>query len=532
MEFEYNFGALGIPVFILLMVVEYLLLKLKGRNDLHSYSDTITSSSMGAGLLVSDALFKVYTLGVFIWLWENYRIADFSSASVLTWVVFFFGVDLCYYWFHRIAHERNFLWGAHEGHHQGEEFNYTTAIRQSAFQYGFSWVFYLPLAVLGCPPEVFVGQFLILKAYQFWIHTQGIDRIPLVEGILSTPSSHRVHHAKNPIYIDKNYGGTMVIWDRMFGTWQPELAIEACHYGTTHAPNTLSPLKLNLRHWRNLFSDTMKTERIKDKFALWFKPTGWRPADCVDQDYHLQKEGTADRPKYDPHTTLAKKIYAGFATFLTFTVGVIFIFLSPQLTVELKIGGALLLVMGLIVVGDLLENKSRLIPLEMVRLPLMLWFMHTLCFYPVTTTMAHTVTIHKPALESLRFAADVIRWPEWHPSSKSIEIATKGPLLKSQQFNEEISTPIGPNSLIWTGQYYAPAQEWKAKAQNLTNGSSIELTYSVTSTPDNHTQFTRTLSYTLPNIVLVAGNALRYKKQIDEKSRRSLAQLKQAIEAE
>jgi sterol desaturase/sphingolipid hydroxylase (fatty acid hydroxylase superfamily) len=232
-EFAYNFGALGIPVFLVLMLFEYLALK---KRSLHVYSDSVTSGSMGAGLLVSEALFKVYTLGVYIWLWDSFRIFDFETTSVMTWIVFFFGVDFCYYWFHRIAHERNILWGAHEGHHQGEEFNYTTAIRQSAFQYGFSWIFYLPLAILGCPPEVFLGQFVILKGYQFWIHTQGIDRVPFIEGIFSTPSSHRVHHAKNPTYIDRNYGGTMVIWDRMFGTWQPELRTEACHYGTTNAP--------------------------------------------------------------------------------------------------------------------------------------------------------------------------------------------------------------------------------------------------------------------------------------------------------
>ena len=530
MEFEYNFGAVGIPLFLLFMLLEYLALKLQGKS-LHTYSDSITSGSMGACLLSSEALLKVFTFGVFVWVFENYRILEFSSSSLVTWVVFFFGVDFCYYWFHRIAHERNILWGAHEGHHQGEEFNYTTAVRQSAFQYGFSWIFYLPLAVLGCPPEVYLGQFLILKAYQFWIHTQGIDRVPFIEGIFSTPSSHRVHHAKNPIYIDRNYGGTLVIWDRMFGSWQPELREEACHYGTTNAPNTLSPLKLNLRHWRNLFHDTIKTQKLTDKIALWFKPTGWRPTDCVGADHHLQKEGTADRPKYDPYSTLPKKIYAGVSTMLTFVAGTMFIFLSPQLGLAYKIAGALILVTGVIVATNLLENKNKLIPLEAVRLPLMLGFIYALWTFPVTTTVVDTVVINKPANDALDYAGDVSRWPEWHPSSTEVATTKTGTMKAGDWFAEEIKTPIGPNDLKWQITDYQPGQKWSADAENLTNGSVISLNYQVSSNGENQTEFERTLKYTLPNFALVAANAIYFKTKIEENSEQSLERLKASIEA-
>ena len=382
MDFQYNMGALGIPLFLLFMLAEYLFLKQKGR-QLHSYSDSITSGSMGACLLISEALLKVYTFGVFVWLWQEYRFFNFESTSLITWVVFFFGVDFFYYWFHRTAHERNILWGAHEGHHQGEEFNYTTAIRQSAFQYGFSWVFYLPLALLGCPPEVFLGQFFILKGYQFWIHTQAINRIPLIEGILSTPSSHRVHHAKNPLYIDRNYGGTLVIWDRLFGTWQPELVNEACHYGTTYPTRTLNPIRLNLRHWQMIMGDSIKTRQWKDKIGLWFKPTGWRPLDRMTDNHHLQKEGTTDRKKYNPYASLPKKIYAGFSSLLTFFSGTLFIFFSPQLGWDLKLLGAVLILLGIIIVADLLENRVRLLPLELVRLPVMVGFIDVLMAMPI-----------------------------------------------------------------------------------------------------------------------------------------------------
>lgn len=373
---DYNINGLAIPLFLILMLVEYGVLRLQGRS-LHRFNDSVNSLSMGLLLLISDALLKAYTFAVFIWLWQNHRLIDFQVENPITWLVFFLGVDFCYYWFHRIAHQINFLWGAHVGHHQGEEYNLTTALRQSAFQYAFSWVFYLPLAVLGCPPVVFVVQFVVLKMYQFWLHTQSINRIPLMEGVMSTPSSHRVHHAKNPIYIDRNYGGTLVIWDRLFGTWQPELDDEPCHYGTTRPLDTLNPVRANLQHWSMLARDTLNTARWQDKVSLWFRPTGWRPADCLAldaKDPGMQKTGCGDRPKYDPQTTPGKKLYVGCSMMLTFVVCTAFIFLSPQLPAWQVATGTVLVIGGLVIAGDLLENRTRFQWLEVVRVPLLVWF--------------------------------------------------------------------------------------------------------------------------------------------------------------
>ncbi|MEO9522198.1 sterol desaturase family protein [Marinobacter alexandrii] len=373
---DYNINGLAIPLFLILMLVEYGVLRLQGRS-LHRFNDSVNSLSMGLLLLISDALLKAYTFAVFIWLWQNHRLIDFQVENPVTWLVFFLGVDFCYYWFHRIAHQVNVLWGAHVGHHQGEEYNFTTALRQSAFQYAFSWVFYLPLAVLGCPPVVFVVQFVVLKMYQFWLHTQSINRIPLMEGVMSTPSSHRVHHAKNPIYIDRNYGGTLVIWDRLFGTWQPELENEPCHYGTTRPLDTLNPIRANLQHWSMLARDTINTARWQDKASLWFRPTGWRPADCLAMDATdpgMQKTGCSDRPKYDPQTSSGKKLYVGCSMMLTFVVCTVFIFLSPQLPGWQVATGTVLVIGGLVIAGDLLENRTRFQWLEWVRVPLLVWF--------------------------------------------------------------------------------------------------------------------------------------------------------------
>lgn len=528
---EYNINGLAIPLFLVIMCFEYLILRLRGRN-LHRYNDSVTSLSMGLCLLISDALLKAYTFAIFIYIWQHHRLIDFASTDILTWVVFFFGVDFCYYWFHRLAHEVNLLWGAHVGHHQSEEYNLTTALRQSAFQYAFSWVFYLPLAFLGCPPHVFLIQFIILKLYQFWLHTQAIKKVPFVEGILSTPSSHRVHHAKNPQYIDRNYGGTLVIWDRVFGTWQPELASEPCHYGTTQPLNTLNPIKANLQHWALLAKDTLHTQSWRNKFKLWFQPTGWRPEDCQTREENtriLQKSGSANREKYDPKTTQTIRIYVGFSMLITFGVAAMFVFLAPTLSAEKLALGVGLIVSGLVIGNDLLENKKRYALIEIIRLPLMLWFASTLWFSTMTSHMVDTVVIKHSPIESLNYASSVALWPQWHPQSTKV-YASSGPLTTGEHFEEDINTPIGMNHLVWDVVEHEPGSIWRAHAINQNNNVAIELTYKVSASGEN-TIFQRTLQYAMPNIFLTAFNALYFEKLTQKKSEAALIRLKQVIEA-
>ncbi|MCG8520498.1 MAG: sterol desaturase family protein [Pseudomonadales bacterium] len=530
----YNINGLAIPLFMILMLGEYLLLRVQGRS-LHRFNDSVNSLSMGILLLLSDALLKAYTFAVFIWLWDNHRLFDFAVGDPFTWVVFFFGVDFCYYWFHRIAHEINILWGAHVGHHQGEEYNLTTALRQSAFQYGFSWVFYLPLALLGCPPAVFVIQFIVLKMYQFWLHTQSINRIPLIEGVMSTPSSHRVHHAKNPIYIDRNYGGTLVIWDRVFGTWQPELASTPCHYGTTRPLDTLNPIRANLQHWSMLARDTLTTARWQDKLSLWFRPTGWRPEDCRVLDANdpgMQKHGSAERPKYDPQSTPGKKAYVAISMAVTFVVCTLFIFLSPQLSSMQLVAGVLLTVGGLVIANDLLENRRRYWWTELVRMPLMLWFAVSLWTLPVTTRIVDTIIIERSPAQTLAYASSVNRWPEWHPQSTQIDVASPGPLKAGDRFNEVIDTPIGANRVSWEVINHSGGNDWRVLGTNLDNEVRIDLTYRVTSIAPGTSEFERTLVYTMPNFPLVAANALHFKAAIEQKSDQALQQLKTAIEGD
>ena len=532
---EYNINGLAIPLFLIFMVLEYAWLKLQGKN-LHRYNDTVTSLSMGLCLLISDALLKAYTFAVFIYLWEHHRLFDFGAQQVATWVVFFFAVDLCYYAFHHCAHEINILWGAHVGHHQSEEYNLTTALRQSAFQYAFSWVFYLPLALLGCPPMVFLGLFALLKMYQFWLHTQGVNRIPLIEGIFSTPSSHRVHHAKNPIYIDRNYGGTLVIWDRMFGTWQAELATQPCHYGTTVPLNTLNPIKANLQHWSLLARDSFHTKLWRDKLGLWFKSTGWRPTDCTDnqtQKLLMQKDGCENRAKFNPQASNLSKGYVALSFIAIVLVAVMFIFLAPTLSALTLALGTALLVYSLVVVNDLLEGHKRLAWFEIIRVPLILWFASTLWFTTSTTRNVHTLIMDKPPQQVLNYASTPALWPEWHPQSSKIYAIDARPLLKGDKFEEDIMTALGKNHLLWD-VVERGENNWIAKATNQDNGSLITIEYRVKGIEgpkgESKTEFVRILDYTLPNILYVAINALYLKPKVEIKSQQGVARLKKAVD--
>jgi hypothetical protein len=350
---------------------------------------------------------------------------------------------------------------------------------------------------------------------------------------MSTPSSHRVHHAKNPQYIDRNYGGTLVIWDRIFGTWQPELANEPCHYGTTAPLNTLNPIKANLQHWSMLAKDTIQTHSWKNKLTLWFQPTGWRPDDCQDpciNDRMLQKSGSENRKKYDPQTSNPIKWYVGFSMLLTFFVSAMFIFLAPSLEgLKLFLGVGLIL-SGLVIANDLLENKKRFVTIEIIRLPLTIWFASTLWLSTMTSQIVDSIIIQSSPTQVLNYASSVALWPQWHPQSNKVYAASTQPLLQGEKFEEDINTPIGLNHLVWDIIESKEGNIWIANATNQDNGVKIVLEYRVYQR-DNETLFERTLEYTMPNVLLTAFNALYFENLTEQKSEDALLRLKNVIES-
>jgi alkylglycerol monooxygenase len=269
-------------------------------------------------------------------------------------------VDLCFYWAHRSLHRYNLLWGAHQPHHSSEDFNLSTALRKGAFQTAFDWPFYLPLALLGVPLPVFLVLLGIQLAYQFWIHTQHIQRMGWLEQIIVTPSHHRVHHGQNDCYIDKNHGGVFIVWDKLFGTFAEER--EPVRYGVTTPVSTFDPLRLQFSWWRLLWADARATRSWWDKLRLWWMPTGWRPADVRERAW--PKMG-AD--KFDCVYPASLRLYAFIQFLLINAMALAFLVSVKQAAVWEPWLLMLMVLFGCISLGRLFEGRPGLWRVELLR---------------------------------------------------------------------------------------------------------------------------------------------------------------------
>lgn len=245
------------------------------KSGWYRFNDAVTNISCGIAQQITGVFSKTILIIGYIYLYENHRIFNIQE-NLITWVLLFIGIDFFYYWFHRLAHEVSLFWGTHIVHHQSEEYNLSVALRQSSFQGFVSMIFYLPLAFIGFNPISFVTISAFQTLYQFWIHTKAIDKLPTwFEYIFNTPSHHRVHHGRNPKYIDKNHGGTLIIFDRMFGTFQEEE--EEVVYGVTKPLSSWNPLWANFDWYADLWQDLKKDMSMADRFRVLFNKPGWLP---------------------------------------------------------------------------------------------------------------------------------------------------------------------------------------------------------------------------------------------------------------
>ena len=204
--------------------------------------------------------------------------------SPWTWLGALVAYDFLYYWHHRAGHRVAVFWAAHVVHHQSEDYNLSTALRQTSSGWLFGWIFYLPMALAGVPPLVFGVVALIDLLYQFWVHTEQVGRLGWFDRWFCAPSNHRVHHAVNDAYLDRNYGGILIVWDRLFGTYAAEDPATPCIYGTRGPLRSWNPIRANLQVYAGLARDAWRTRRLVDKAAVWLKPPGWRPPDLVIAD--------------------------------------------------------------------------------------------------------------------------------------------------------------------------------------------------------------------------------------------------------
>jgi len=363
-----DFILLAVPFFFVLIAVELLADRWRGQRN-YRLADAINSLSTGVlsttfGLLTKGVGLVTYAIAV-----EHLALFQLPAQAWWVWVLAFIAYDFCYYWLHRFGHERNILWAAHSVHHQSEDYNLSTALRQTSTGFLLSWIFYLPLAVLGVPLLVFVSVGALNLLYQFWVHTRHIPKLGWYEWIFVTPSNHRVHHAQNPLYLDRNYGGVFILWDRLFGTFQPEDDAEPVIFGVTTPLASWNPLWANLQFYAHLWQDACRAQRWQDKLRIWFMPTGWRPED-VARRYPQAGQDLANFRKFEVPLAWPQQLYVLLQFAVYVALGSRLMEAGPQLPMSALLLGALVMGFGLFVLGAALENRPWALKLELLRLAL------------------------------------------------------------------------------------------------------------------------------------------------------------------
>lgn len=264
---------LAIPAFLLLMIIEAVAGTVMQR-EIYEVKDAAASVTMGLGNLAADLLAKVVQFSILTYL---HRFAIFHIGfQWWAWVLLFFGDEFSYYWFHRVSHECRLFWASHVVHHSSQRYNLSTALRQTWTGSFMSFVFWLWLPIVGFAPVMIMAMKAISLLYQFWIHTELVRSLGPLEAVFNTPSHHRVHHGSNPRYIDRNHGGTLIIWDKLFGTFEPENPADPVRFGLTKNIETYNPVRIAFHEWVDMFRDAWRAPGWGNKLRYVFGNPGWR----------------------------------------------------------------------------------------------------------------------------------------------------------------------------------------------------------------------------------------------------------------
>ncbi|KAG7308003.1 hypothetical protein JYU34_006632 [Plutella xylostella] len=291
-----NFFRQSWPYFLLFMILEHYVLKLEGKKGIR-LNDGVTSISHGLFQECGRLIWRGGESYLYTWIYSNYRLVDLPWDSTLTWYAAAIGVDFCYYWMHRACHEVHILWAQHQVHHTSEDFNMGVGIRQSILQGWCGFVFYLPLAV-AIPPAQFIMHHQFSYLYMFWIHTESIKSLGPLEYVLNTPSHHRVHHGSNKYCLDVNYGGVLIVWDRLFGTFKKETEEMDIVYGLIYNQPSFNPFYLQIFYTGYVVEKFRSFSNWWDRFRAVFWGPSWEPGTprLGDEDLKVEVE---HRPKYD-----------------------------------------------------------------------------------------------------------------------------------------------------------------------------------------------------------------------------------------
>jgi sterol desaturase/sphingolipid hydroxylase (fatty acid hydroxylase superfamily) len=356
--------AWAIPGFFVLIGIELLVAAWRGRNVYYS-NDAINSLGLGMLSQIVGVFTKLFAIGIYGWCATHLAPWTLPADSVWVWISGLLLYDLLYYWLHRFGHEVNVLWAAHVVHHQSESYNLTTALRQTGSGFLLGWMAYLPMALLGYPTEVFAVVALIDLLYQFWVHTEVIGKLGWFDRVFCSPSNHRAHHAVNDRYLDRNYGGILIVWDRLFGTFVEENDDDPPVYGTRAPLQSWNPLWANVEVYWAMLKDSWHARRWPDKLRVWFMPPGWRPADVAMR--FPKSEFDIRHARYNPPLFRALKIYCIVQFALLLLIGVHFLNVAPKMAWLPAGAYAVYLVYSLWALGFLLEGRRMGVWLEVLR---------------------------------------------------------------------------------------------------------------------------------------------------------------------
>lgn len=393
-----NIILFAIPGFFLLIAAELIAEKVR-KTDYYRVNDAITSLSIGVLSRMIGVLKALVPLTVYVLIFEHFALFTFPQ-SWWAWAVAFVLYDVVYYWNHRFGHEVSLFWAAHVVHHSSEDYNLSTALRQSSGSF-FNFIFFIPLALIGIDPLMLLAVASVNLIYQFWVHTQHVPKLGIIEWFMVTPSNHRVHHAQNQIYLDRNYGGVFIIWDRIFGSFQEELEHEKPIYGVRKALKSWNPFYANVQVYKQLIHDSVHTQKWSDKAKVWFGRTGWRPDD-VTQKYPIQKTDLNKFVAYNTGFPPLTKAYCMLQYVLIAALGVFLMMNVNTLAIGYQVAIAAFVVSASVNVAWLMENKQLSLWIEWAKTIFLLtallylnlsgWF--ALGFLPILLSAVLLVFIH------------------------------------------------------------------------------------------------------------------------------------------
>jgi len=350
-----NVILMAVPVFFLLIGVE-LRVDLRHGNKVYRLADALCSLSIGSLSQITGFYTKVLGAAAYALAYDHLALTDLPADDWRVWVGAVLFYDFCYYWAHRMGHEINILWAAHVVHHSSEEYNLTTALRQTSTGFLLSWLFYLPMAVAGVPPTVFIASGLINLLYQYWIHTRLIGRLGWFDYIFASPSNHRVHHGQNDYCLDRNYGGIFMLWDHLFGSFVAERDGEEIVYGIRGQLGTHDPLMANLHVYRDLWRDMRLADNWKERLLVPLKHPGWRPAAAAVKAPKAAWSLAAFHPYRPGYGRIAAG--AALAFFVVLLLGAVaWLGLAPAVPAAAAFGSAVLLTGGLWLLGRRLSAR-------------------------------------------------------------------------------------------------------------------------------------------------------------------------------